>query len=66
MYTASALFRKLRNWLDTRVKSFLTIHKPKSLRVQAWADIIHLNREIKEIFEPEKFTFSTDSEHKSA
>ena len=37
------------------------------LRVQqARADIIHSNREIKEISDPEKFTFSINSEHKSA
>ena len=37
------------------------------LRVQqAQADIIHSNREIKEISDPEKFTFSINSEHKSA
>ena len=28
--------------------------------------IIHSNREIKEIFDPEKLTFSNNSEHKSA
>ena len=39
----------------------------KSLRVQqARADIIHSNREIKDIFDPEKLTFSITSEHKSA
>ena len=32
----------------------------------ARADIIHLNRENKEIFDPEKLTFSINSEHKSA
>ena len=60
------IFRKLRNKLHTRVKSFLT-YKRKSLRVKqpARADIIHSNREIKEIFDPEKLTLS-NSEHKSA
>ena len=39
----------------------------KSLRVQqARADIIHSNREIKEIFHPEKLTFFFNPEHKSA
>ena len=43
------------------------LNKRKSLRVQqARADIIHSNREIKEIFDPEKLTFSINSEHKSA
>ena len=44
------------------------LNKRKSLRVQqpAQADIIiHPNREIKEIFDPEKLTLS-NSEHKSA
>ena len=44
---------------------FLNIRK--SLRVQqARADIIHSNREIKEIFDPEKLTLSINSEHKSS
>ena len=40
----------------------------KSLRLQqlARADIIHSNREMKEIFNPEKLTLSINSEHKSA
>ena len=44
------------------------LNKRKSLRVQqpARADIIHANREIKEIFNPEKPTLSFNSEHKSA
>ena len=44
------------------------LNKRKSLRLQqrARADIIHSNREIKEIFDPEKFTLSINSEHKSA
>ena len=43
------------------------LNKRKSLRVQqARADIIHSNREIKEIFDPEKLTFSINSEHKRA
>ena len=43
------------------------LNKRKSFRVQqARADIIHSNRAIKEIFDPEKLTFSIDSEHKSA
>ena len=44
------------------------LNKRKSLRVQqpAGADIIHSNREIKEIFDPEKLTLSINSEHKSA
>ena len=43
------------------------LNKRKSLRVQqARADIIHSNREIKEIFDPEKLTFSINSAHKSA
>ena len=38
-----------------------------SLRLQqpARADIIHANREIKEIFDLEKLTLSINSEHKS-
>ena len=41
-------------------------NKHKSLRVQlAQADIIHSQREIKEILDPEKHTFSINSEHKS-
>ena len=49
------------------MKSFLT-YKRQSLRVQqpARADIIHSIREIKEIFDPEKLTFSINSAHKSA
>ena len=40
------------------------LNKPKSLRLQpARADIIHSNREI---FDPEKLTFSINSEYKSA
>ena len=43
------------------------LNKPKSLRLQpARADIIHSNRENKEIFDPEKLTFSINSEYKSA
>ena len=43
------------------------LNKRKSLRVQqARADIIHSNRKLKEIFDPEKLTFSINSEHKSA
>ena len=43
------------------------LNKRKSLRVQqVRADFIHSNREIKEIFDPEKLTFSINSEHKSA
>ena len=43
------------------------LNKRKSLRVQqARADIIHSNREIKEIFHPEKLTFFFNPEHKSA
>ena len=44
------------------------LNKRKSLRLQqlARADIIHSNREIKEIFDPEKLTLSINSEHKSA
>ena len=44
------------------------LNKRKSLRLEqpAWADIIHSNREIKEIFDPEKLTLSINSEHKSA
>ena len=43
------------------------LNKRKSLRVQqVRADIIHSNREIKEIFDPEKLTFSINSEYKSA
>ena len=44
------------------------LNKRKSLRVQqpARADIIHSNREIKQIFNPEKLTLSINSEHKSA
>ena len=39
--------------------------KRKSLRVQlARADIVCSQREIKEIFDPEKLTFSINSEHK--
>ena len=42
------------------------LNKHKSLRVQQGrADIIHSNREIKEIFDPEKLTFSVNSEHKT-
>ena len=46
----------------------ISFNKRKSLRVQqpARADIIHSNREIKEIFDPEKRTLSFHSEHKSA
>ena len=55
------------NSVDTRVKSFL-VNKRKSLRLQqpARTDIIHSNREIKEIFHPEKLTLSINPEHKSA
>ena len=62
-----SFFMKLRNQLDTRVKSFLA-NKRKSLRIQqpARADIIHSNREIKENFDPEKLTFAINSEHESA
>ena len=44
------------------------LNKRKSLRLQqpARADIIHSNREIKEIFDPEKLTLTINSEHKSA
>ena len=44
------------------------LNKRKSLRLQqpARADIIHANREIKEIFDLEKLTLSINSEHKSA
>ena len=43
------------------------LNKRKSLRVQqARADNIHSNREIKEIFDPEKLTFSINSGHKNA
>ena len=49
------------------LKVFL-LNKHQSLRVQqpARADIIHSNREIKEIFDPEKLTFTIKSEHESA
>ena len=41
--------------------------KRKSLLVQqVRADMIHSNREIKDIFDPEKLTFSINWEHKSA
>ena len=47
-------------------RAFL-LNKHKSLRVQqARPDIIHSNRKIKEIFDPEKLTFSINSEDKSA
>ena len=44
------------------------LNKRKSLRLQqpARAYIIHSNREIKEISDPEKLTLSINSEHKSA
>ena len=44
------------------------LNKRKSLRLQqpARADIIHSDREIKEISNPEKLTLSINSEHKSA
>ena len=43
------------------------VNKRKSLPVQQpRADIIHSNREIREIIDPEKLTFSINSEHKSA
>ena len=43
------------------------LNKRQSLRVQqARADIIHWNRKIKEILDPENLTFSINSEHKSA
>ena len=44
------------------------LNKRKIVRLQqpARADIIHSNREIKEIFDPEKLTYSINSEHKSA
>ena len=44
------------------------LNKLTSLRLQqpARADIIHSNREMKEIFDPEKLTLSINSEHKSA
>ena len=45
------------NWI--REWRVFLLNKRKSLRVQqARADIIHLNREIKEIFDTEKLTFS--------
>ena len=44
------------------------LNKCKSLRVQqpARADIIHSNREVNEIFDPEELTLSINTEHKSA
>ena len=43
------------------------LNKRKSLRVQLErADIIHSNREIKEIFDPKKLTLPINSEYKSA
>ena len=43
-------------------------NKRESLRLQqpARADIIYSNREIKDIFDPEKLTLSINSEHKNA
>ena len=48
-------------------RAFL-LNKRKSLHLQkpARADIIHSNREMKEIFDLEKLTLSINSEHKSA
>ena len=43
------------------------LNKRESLRVQqVLVDIIHWNRKIKEILDPENLTFSINSEHKSA
>ena len=43
------------------------LNKRKRLRVQLeWADIIHSNREIKEIFDPKKLTLFINSKYKSA
>ena len=55
------------NSVDTRGESFLD-NKRKSLCLQqpARTDIIHSNREIKEILHPEKLKLSINPEHKSA
>ena len=46
--------------------NFSLQNKRKSSGLQpALVDVIHSLREIKEIFHPEKGTFSIDSEHKS-
>ena len=43
------------------------LNKRESLRAQqVLVDIIHWNRKIKEILDPENLTFSINSEHKSA
>ena len=55
------------SWHVAIVWPGLYLTNAKVLRVeQARADIIHSNRRIKEIFDPEKLTFSINSEHKSA
>ena len=63
----------IKHWLgNSEVNSIpewrvFLLNKRKSLRVQqARADIIHSNREIKEIFDPKELNFSINSEHKSA
>ena len=49
------------------MKSFLALQTQKfTLQQPARADIIHANREIKEIFDLEKLTLSINSEPKSA
>ena len=66
-----ALFGKLTNKLDTGVNSsptelFSAEQTQKFTReTSRRADFIHSQREIKEIFAPEKHTFSIKSEHKS-
>ena len=64
MITHSLGNSEINSILEWRV--FL-LNKRKSLRLQqpARADIIHSNRKIKEIFDPEKLTLSINSEHKS-
>ena len=61
--------RKLRNYLSryqSEEISSWTNAQVFCLQQPARAVIIHSNREIKEVFDPEKLTLSIDSEHKSA
>ena len=52
---------------NSEINSIPELRVFKSLRVQLErADIIHSNREIKEIFDPKKLTLSINSEYKSA
>ena len=60
-------FQETQKLTRNQSEEFSYFTNAKVLRVQqARADIIHSNREIKEISHPEKLTLSINSEHKSA